>query len=191
MAAPLRSGSPPKLTEQDRRVLKRVACKKCHGSGSLVPMKGNLNITAYNVILDNSVPPTLWQQFGEDLSCFSMTMPPCTKWGPYRNGLSRSVMKELDWLAQSPALNPIEHLGGELERRLQARPNRPTSVPNLTNACGWLEASPRSNVPTSSRKHSQRSGGCYSSKGGTNSILIPIILEWDVQPIGLHIFLGI
>ena len=44
-------------------------------------------------------------------------------------------MEALDWPAQShDLLNPIEHLWDELERRLQARPNRPTSVPDLTNA---------------------------------------------------------
>ena len=43
-------------------------------------------------------------------------------------------VEELDWPAQSPDLNPIEHLWDELERRLRARPNRPTSVPDLTNA---------------------------------------------------------
>jgi hypothetical protein len=41
---------------------------------------------------------------------------------------------ELDWPAQVIDLNPIEHLWDELERRLRARPNRPTSVPDLTNA---------------------------------------------------------
>ena len=43
-------------------------------------------------------------------------------------------VEELDWPAQSPDLNPIEHLWDELERRLQARPTRPTSVPDLINA---------------------------------------------------------
>jgi hypothetical protein len=32
-------------------------------------------------------------------------------------------VEELDWPAQSPDLNPIEHLWDELESRLQARPN--------------------------------------------------------------------
>jgi hypothetical protein len=45
--------------------------------------------------------------------------------------------------------------------------------PCPTSLMIWMEASPRSNVPTSSGKPSQKTGGCYSSKGGTNSILMP------------------
>ena len=90
-------------------------------------------------------------------------------------------VEELDWPAQSPDLNPIDHLWDELERRLQARPTRPTSVPDLTNAL-VAEASPCSNVPTSSGKPSQKSGGCYSSKVGTEfpGFLDKLVIKFDL-----------
>ena len=98
--------------------------------------------------------------------------------GKYRNGLLRSVWKKL---TQSLELNPIEHLWDELERRLQTRPNRPTSVPDLSNAlvAEWKQ------VPAAMFQHLVESNpirvdAVIVAKGGTSSILMPMLLELNV-----------
>lgn len=40
-------------------------CFSQAGLGPLVPVKGNLIAPAYQDVLDNSMLPTLWEQFGE------------------------------------------------------------------------------------------------------------------------------
>ena len=87
-------------------------------------------------------------------------------------------VEELDWLAQSPDLNPIKRIWDELERRLRARPHGPTSVPDLTNAlvAEWKQ------IPAAMFQHQveslpRRVEAVIAAKGGTISILMPMMLE--------------
>ena len=79
--------------------------------------------------------PTLWQQFGEGPFLFQHDNAPVHKARSIQKWFVEIGVEELDWPAQrSHDLNLIEHLWDELECRLRARPNLPTSLPDLTNA---------------------------------------------------------
>ena len=87
--------------------------------------------------------PTLWQQFGEGSFLFQHDNAPVHKARSIQEWFVESGVEELDWPAQNPDLNPIEHLWNELQCRLRARPNRPTSVPDFTDAlvAEWTQVS--------------------------------------------------
>ena len=84
--------------------------------------------------MEDSVVPTLWKQFEEGPFLFRHDNAPVNKARYIQKWFAEIGVEELHWPAQSPDLNPIKHLWDELETRLRARPNRPTSVPDLTNA---------------------------------------------------------
>ena len=54
-------------------------CFTGFGLGPLSPVKGNLNASAYQDILDNAMLPTLWEQFGEGPFLFQHDCAPVHK----------------------------------------------------------------------------------------------------------------
>jgi hypothetical protein len=107
-----------------------LGCFSQLGLGTLFPVKGNLNATVYNDILDNSVLPTLWQQFVEGPFLYQHDNAPLHKVRSIQTWCVEIGLEELDWPTQSPDLNPIVHLWDELDCRLRVIRNRPTSSPH-------------------------------------------------------------
>jgi hypothetical protein len=84
-------------------------CFSWNGLGPLVILHGNLNMEGYKEILTHCVL-SMVDQFGDDNCLYQHDNAPCHKARSVREWFLDNNVPEMDWTAQSPDLNPTEHL---------------------------------------------------------------------------------
>lgn len=110
-------------------------CMAASGVGKMFICEGRMNSEKYINVLENVLMPSLTRMFGDtnlDDVKFQQDNAPCHKSAMTMGWFKDNMVPVLDWPAQSPDLNPIEHLWGILKRKV--REHSITSKRVLKNA---------------------------------------------------------
>ena len=107
-------------------------CMTAHEVGWMCRIDGGMDATLYTSILDDYMFTTVDHfGMGRDDFVFQQDNDPKHTSKLAREWFDKHSVELLDWPAQSPDLNPIEHLWQHLKRKLVAYEKHPTSMHEL------------------------------------------------------------
>lgn len=112
------------------------------GVGYLEDVSGRLDAEGYIDILGNSMVPSAHLHFFGDTYVLQDDNAPCHRAKKVRDWLLDQGIQRLTWPAQSPDLNPIENLWGDIKRQLKRNPPRHLRDLSATIHALWESISP-------------------------------------------------
>ncbi|KAI4904418.1 hypothetical protein NFI96_027949 [Prochilodus magdalenae] len=116
--------------------------------------------------------PTLWGQFGDGPFLFQHGRTPVHRASSIKTWMSELGVGELNWPAQSPELNPIDHLWGWIREETESQAFL-SNIRVRPHQCGSgrMVRNSHEQIPNSCGKPSQKSWSCSSCKGWADIIL--------------------
>ena len=114
---------------------------ECHGLGwdlgkyedrsSFIFVEKRLNGEWYNKILENGLLPLYSGKLSKSNTLFQEYGAPCHTCRVSKAWKAEHGIESLEWVAQSPHLNPIEHVWEYLDRKIRARRSKAWNIDDL------------------------------------------------------------
>ena len=143
-------------------------CMTAHGVGYMCKVDGRMDGEMYRNILEDYIFKTVeYYDMDRARFVFQQDNDPKHTCKLAKDWIKDNQVEVLDWPAQSPDLNPIEHLWWELKRRLGKYPEAPKSILELWERVEveW-EAIPREKCLELIKSMPRRVAEVLKAKGG-------------------------